>query len=104
MSVKELSRNLWNPEPVLSAFAMKHAGSPALDRLEPLLTEIRAVPGLVERSRGVFYRRSKAFLHFHEDPSGLYADIRRDAEFERYRVETAAERATLLRAIRQIAP
>ena len=55
---------------------MKHAGSQALDALEPLLARVRALPGLTERARGVFYRRSKAFLHFHEDPQGLFADIR----------------------------
>lgn len=75
---------------------MKHARSDALDTLEPLLAEIRAVPGLVEKSRGVFYRRSKAFLHFHEDPSGMYADVRIGPDFERHRVETAAERDALL--------
>ena len=75
---------------------MRHARSEALDELEPLLAQLRQVPGLVERTRGVFYRRSKAFLHFHEDPSGPHADVRLDAEFERLRVQTAGERAQLL--------
>jgi hypothetical protein len=77
-------------------YPMKHAGQGALDRLEPLLEELRSVSGLVERRRGIYYRRSKAFLHFHEDPSGLYADVRVGEDFERYRVETAQERSTLL--------
>jgi hypothetical protein len=55
---------------------MKHAGSLALDQLEPLLAAIRALPGLKEKGRGVFYRGGKAFLHFHEDPAGLFADVR----------------------------
>ncbi len=55
---------------------MRHAGPAALDRLEPLLSELRTIAGLTERSRGVFYCRSRAFLHFHEDPAGLFADIR----------------------------
>ena len=55
---------------------MKHAGSAALDSLEPLLERLRAITALKERSRGVFYLKSRAFLHFHEDPTGLYADIR----------------------------
>ena len=55
---------------------MRHATSEALDELEPLLERLRSEPGLVEKRRGVFYRRSKAFLHFHEDPSGLHADVR----------------------------
>jgi len=63
---------------------MKHAGPEALDRLEPLIVRIRALPGLVEKQRGTFYRKSRAFLHFHEDPKGLFADIRLEGEdFER---------------------
>jgi hypothetical protein len=71
-----------------------------LDGLEPLLLRLREVPGLVERKRGVFYRGSKAFLHFHEDPTGLHADVRLDTDFERFRVETDDERAALLERVR----
>lgn len=78
---------------------MRHARSAALDDLEPLLSGLRRVDGLVERSRGVFYRRSKAFLHFHEDPTGLHADVRIAEDFERVRVETPAEREALLARI-----
>ncbi|WP_119422337.1 hypothetical protein [Desertibaculum subflavum] len=80
---------------------MKHAGPAALDRIEILLAAIRALDGLVERSRGVFYRRGGAFLHFHEDPSGLHADLRIGAEFQRFRAESAAERRALLAALRR---
>ena len=66
------------------------------------LAEVRAVPGLVERTRGVFYRRSKPFLHFHEDPSGIHADVRNGDDFERHRAETTAERAALLELIRSV--
>ena len=82
---------------------MRHAGPEALDDLESLLVEIRAVPGLVEKHRGVFYRKSTAFLHFHEDPTGLYADVRCGVEFERYRVETPEERRAALALIRSTA-
>ena len=80
---------------------MKHAGSAALDRLEPLLARVRSVPGLREKSRGVFYRRSKAFLHFHEDPSGLYADVRGadGGDFDRLRVDDPAGAAALMRRL-----
>jgi hypothetical protein len=81
---------------------MKHARSDALDTIEPLLAEIRTVPGLVEKTRGVFYRKSQAFLHFHEDPSGIHADIRTGDEFERFRAETASEREALLTLIRSV--
>jgi hypothetical protein len=78
---------------------MRHATSEKLDELEPLLERLRTVPGLVEKSRGVFYRRSKAFLHFHEDPSGLHADVRFGDEFERVRAETEVERTALIARI-----
>ena len=80
---------------------MKHATDRALDLLEPLLGEIRGRPGLVERKRGVFYLRSRAFLHFHEDPAGVFADLRSGADFERMRVSTAGERGAFLRALRK---
>jgi hypothetical protein len=84
-----------------SAF-VRHARSEALDELEPLLRDLRSVPGLVEKSRGVFYRRSKAFLHFHEDPSGLHADVLLDKDFERFRVQTAQEKTQLLNRVRAL--
>lgn len=68
---------------------MKHATAPALDRLEPLLERIRVLGGLKEKSRGVFYWKSKSFLHFHEDRAGDFADIRTvdGADFDRFKVD-----------------
>ncbi len=79
---------------------MKHAGSAALDDLAALLEALRAAPGLKERSRGVFYRKSKPFLHFHEDPKGLFADVRdaAGADWERFDVTGPEGRAALLAA------
>jgi hypothetical protein len=79
---------------------MKHATSIALDGLEPLLIEIRRIDGLVERKRGVFYRKSSAALHFHEDPAGFFADARVGPEWVRFSVNTAKERRALLAALR----
>lgn len=80
---------------------MKHATATTLAALEPLLAELRTLPGLVERKHGTFYRRSRAFLHFHEDPAGLFADARLDGSaFARLPVNTAAERRALLAAVR----
>ena len=78
---------------------MKHAGPQALARLGPLLGELRERKALLEKRPGVFYRRSRAFLHFHEDPTGLFADVRLAGDFSRHRVTTRAEQRTLLRAI-----
>ena len=79
---------------------MKHASVATLERLAPLREQLRNVPGLVERKPGTFYFRSSAFLHFHEDPAGLFADAKLNSKlFERHRVSTRAEQAALLRAV-----
>jgi hypothetical protein len=79
---------------------MKHAGEAALDQLDDLLVEIRRQAALKEKKRGVFYRGSAAFLHFHEDPAGLFADVRLEAKWERMPVNTAAERRRLVTKIK----
>jgi hypothetical protein len=81
---------------------MRHATSETLQEIEQLLERLRSVPGLVEKKPGIFYRKSKAFLHFHEDPSGLHADVRFEEEFERVRAETDVEREALLARIRAV--
>jgi hypothetical protein len=80
--------------------SMKHAGDSALDRLEPLLLSLRDMPALREKSRGTFYRGGRAFVHFHEDGTGLFADVRFVDEFERIDVTTVAKQQRLTRSIR----
>ena len=80
---------------------MRHITPEQLDRLEPLLQELRGIPELREKKRGVFYRKSRAFLHFHEDPAGLFADLRLTGpDFDRFEVSSKTQQRTLLRKIR----
>jgi hypothetical protein len=81
---------------------MKHAGAAALDQLGDLIAEVRNRGGLREKQPGVFYRKDKAWLHFHEDKAGLFADLRTDAEWERFRVSEPDEQAELLAAIDRV--
>ena len=78
---------------------MKHASGEALRGLADLLEQIRARDGLKEKKLGIFYRKSNAFLHFHEDPAGLFADLNAGADFDRYPVNTKREWSALLQAI-----
>jgi hypothetical protein len=66
-----------------------------------LLDRLRSIDGLVEKRPGVFYRRSKAFLHFHEDPSGIFVDIRInvDEPFTRLPVSTRGQQSELVSTI-----
>ncbi|HEY2485383.1 MAG TPA: hypothetical protein VGI36_09555 [Candidatus Binataceae bacterium] len=75
---------------------MKHAGPEALDQLEPVLAKLRKLDGLRERKRGAFYRGSSAFLHFHEDPAGFFADLKVADDFIRFPVNSGAEVERLL--------
>ena len=77
---------------------MKHAGEKALATITTQLAQIRAL-NLKERSPGVFYFKSKPYLHFHEDPSGIYADVRIDVEWERFAINDPSEWRNLLKRI-----
>jgi hypothetical protein len=80
---------------------MRHARPDALDQLDALIVALRALDGMKEKSRGVFYRGAKAFLHFHEDPAGLFCDVRLgDSDFDRFRVSTQQEQSALLKRVR----
>jgi len=74
---------------------MKHAGKDALDRLEPLLAELRK-RSLKEKTRGAFYRGSRGFLHFHEHGAEFFADLKTGVDFERFPATTAADRKALI--------
>ena len=78
---------------------MKHAGPRALGILSPLLEELRARSVLRERRPGVFELKSRAFLHFHDDPSGIFADVRLAEGFVRMPATSSAEQADLLERI-----
>ncbi len=65
---------------------MKHAKAKTLKGLEPLLKEIRKSPQLKEKKSGVFYKGSQAYLHFHEDEKGIFADVKKGIKWNRSRV------------------
>jgi hypothetical protein len=64
-----------------------------------LLDQIRQRQGLTEKKPGIFYRRSKSFLHFHEDKEGLFADIAAADGFGRLPVNNHPEWVMFLAAL-----
>ena len=81
---------------------MKHARSAALEQLSPFLEEVRRLPGVVEKKLGIFYVKSTAYLHFHEDVTGVYADVKLNgSEFERFPLNTEKDRKELLDRLRR---
>ena len=78
---------------------MWHAGPNALSRISALLDELRARPALRERRPGVFELKARAFLHFHDDPSGIFADVRLRSDFVRMPVTSSSQQLDLLQRI-----
>ena len=78
---------------------MKHAGAEALGALSKLLQKLRNQTSLVERKPGIFYVKGKAFLHFHEDRAGLFADLRQGSDWLRLAVNDHDDRERLLAAV-----
>ena len=75
---------------------MKHAGPNTFARIPLLLGELRKRPLLVECRPGVFYLKSRAFLHFHDHEPDVFADVRVAGEFARYPVTSKAQQWELL--------
>jgi hypothetical protein len=75
---------------------MKHAGPAALAGLAGLLTSLRGRSGLREPRPGIFYVKGRAFLHFHEDRAGVFADLREADAWRRLPADDAADCARLL--------
>ena len=73
------------------------------DELADLVAKLRSIDGLIVRgkSQSTFYVGSRPFLHFHDGPGGLEADVRFSGpNFERVPVNTKAEQTRLLKSVR----
>lgn len=81
---------------------MKHASAATLALLEPLLERLRSCEPLREKKPGIFYRKAAGFLHFPEDPSGIFADLKMGTEYHRFRVSTGTEQRKFLVEVHRI--
>ena len=75
---------------------MKHADVRALEAVSDLIENLRRRSDLVEKRLGIFYTKGRAFLHFHKDPAGLFADLREGGEWQRFPVNDPDECTRLL--------
>ncbi len=81
---------------------MKHASQKTIQLIEPMLKDIRSIPGLVEKKSGIYYYKSRAFLHFHEEDSNTFADVRLvEPEFQRLPCTTENQQKQLIVKIRK---
>ena len=77
---------------------MARADAAALQALLPVLRQLREIKGVQETKPGIFYARRDAFVHFHDDGGGLYADLKKPggSGFDRYPLATPAEQRKLV--------
>jgi hypothetical protein len=82
---------------------MGRATKATLQQLDPWLDEVRGlgIDGLVEKANGAFYQRRVGILHFHEDPTGVAADVKVQGEWQRVPIDRAAGRRKVVQLLRQ---
>ena len=80
---------------------MQHASEERLREIEPLLAKLRKFAELKEKKLGVFYRKSGAFVHFHEDAAGMFGDVRTAGGWKRLAVNSAAEVKAFLKEVKK---
>ncbi len=77
---------------------MARADAVALQRLLPVLRQLREIKGVQEKQPGIFYARRDAFVHFHDVGGVLHADLKKPggSGFDRYPLTTPAEQRKLV--------
>ncbi len=78
---------------------MKHAQEDILDKFVIQINKIRYMTNLKEKKKGVFYKKSSAFLHFHQDNDLLFADLKIEKNWVRFKTEKNHEWELLLKQI-----
>ena len=65
------------------------------------MDQLRKKADLTEKKPGIFCRKALAFLHFHEDEDGLFADVKVGTKFQRHRVSIRAEQSVVLKIVEE---
>ncbi|MBC7474564.1 MAG: hypothetical protein H7263_09760 [Candidatus Sericytochromatia bacterium] len=78
---------------------MKHAQENILDKFVIKINKIRDLTDLKEKKKGIFYKKSSAFLHFHQDNNLLFVDLKIEKKLVRFKTEENREWALLLKQI-----
>jgi len=70
-----------------------------LDLIDDLLVKIRQRAWLTERKRGIFYRKSVGWLHFHGKAGAIVADLKTGRDWVRFPVDRKSDWPRLLAAL-----
>lgn len=86
---------------------MAHAKPSDLADIDDLLTQIRAIPELKEKSLGCFYLKSKSVAHFHIKEKRRYAHVFDGAKWHEVDIKLAPSstlQKRIFKSIRGILP
>jgi hypothetical protein len=77
---------------------MAHAAEAALQKLLPLLRQLREIKGLKEVQPGSFQLKAKTFIQFHDEDGTLTAELKKagGSGCDRYPVDTPAGQRKLV--------
>ena len=73
-----------------------------LEALAPLLKVLRAHPALHEIRPATFHLKGRNFVHFHEEPEGVFADVLLAKGRVHMPVSSPTEQAEFLQRIGQV--
>lgn len=82
---------------------MGRATKQTIDSLAPLYDEVRAlrIAGLEVKANGAVYQKRNGILHFHEDATGVQADVKVNGEWQRIEVNNAAGKRKVVDLLRR---
>lgn len=82
---------------------MAHPDADALQRVLPLLRQLRDIPGVRETRPGIFHCSGAAFAQFQIEADALVAELKKPggSGFERFPVDTAAGQRKFIDAARR---
>lgn len=87
------------PAPACLAYCFNTMREVTQKKLAPLLSVLRGYSVLREVREGSFHLHGKDFIHFHDEPDGLWADVRLAQGRVRRSVADSASQADLVEEI-----
>jgi hypothetical protein len=90
-------------ESVCKSDAVGRATKQTIEALASVYDEVRAlrIPGMEIKANGAVYQKRNGILHFHEDATGVQADVKVNGEWQRVEVNNAAGKRRVVALLRR---
>ena len=78
---------------------MAHCPPEKLQDIEDVLEKIRSLEKLKEKGVGIFYLKSKPFLHFHFKDDHRYAHVKKGSQWEEVPLNKKSDKAQFTKTV-----